>query len=486
MIKKVLPLIFIITLNIFAELSVHDTTFSNGLRLLVVPDSSSPVVSCRLYYFMGSFYETAGTTGLSHLYEHMMFKGTKRLGTNDYSAELPIMAKIDSIDAEIIELKELGELEKDSLISAKRDSIFALLDSQREFIVKDEIWALYQKNGGTGLNAWTSTDMTAYIVTLPSNKVELFANIEADRMENSVLREFYSERDVVTEEWRMRYESKPENLYYQRLMAQFYTASPYRNPTIGWFSDIRNYSRKKLTDHIHKYYRPDNALIVLAGNVTAEYADSIVSFYFSEIVNSDFKNDPIVTREPDPIGVSRLNVESAGTPRVDILFHTPAYPSKELFALDVVESMLNGRSGILQKRLVDDLKMCNSAGAGSSWKLADGSFHIWASLKEGSDPVKVEQIIIEELKKLATKEPTEDELSRVKNGINYYFTKQLTDGEKLSDQLAFFEKLGSWRDMLEYEKNIGAVTKTSDVVKKYLNPKFRTVGVLTNPKEEKK
>ena len=245
-------MLLFVSLSFSIDLTVHDTTFSNGLRLLVVPNSSTPIVSCRLYYFMGSYYETAGTTGLSHLYEHMMFKGTKRLGTTDYKSEKVYMAKIDSIDNEIVNLKKSGVIEEDSLIIKKRADIFTLLDKQREFIVKDEIWSLYQKNGATTLNAWTSDDITAYIVSLPSNKVELFANIESDRMENLVLREFYSERDVVTEEWRMRYKNRPENMYFSRLESQFYTANPYRNPTIGWYSDIRNYTRSKLKNHINK------------------------------------------------------------------------------------------------------------------------------------------------------------------------------------------------------------------------------------------
>ena len=173
--KRFLSLISLAgTLTAFT-LPVHHETLPNGLELFVVPDTNVAVVSCRLYYKMGSYYEGPGTTGLSHMYEHMMFKGTKRLGTADYAKEIPYMNRIDSIDREIVALKSSGSDEENDAIQTKRKEIFALLDSQRTYIKKDEIWSLYEKNGATDLNAWTSDDITAYIVTLPANKVELFS-----------------------------------------------------------------------------------------------------------------------------------------------------------------------------------------------------------------------------------------------------------------------------------------------------------------------
>lgn len=227
------------------QIPVHYDTLKNGLRVIVVPDTNVAVVSCRLYYFVGSMYEGPGTTGLSHMYEHMMFKGTKTLGTKNYSKEVSIMKSIDSLEHIINSELVNGKTESDSSVQQMQGKIFKLLEKQRAFIKKDEIWELYQNNGGTQLNAWTADDMTAYIVTLPKNKVDLFFWIESDRMKSPVLREFYSEREVVTEERRMRYDNKPVNRYWERLNAIFYVAHPYRQPTIGWMSDIRSYTRKK-------------------------------------------------------------------------------------------------------------------------------------------------------------------------------------------------------------------------------------------------
>lgn len=483
--KRMLPLLLLISNLSAFELPIHHETLNNGLELFVVQDTNVAVVSCRLYYKMGSYYEGPGTTGLSHMYEHMMFKGTKRLGTLDYEKEIPWMNKIDSIDNDIVRIKATGVEESDSLIQSKRKEIFAALDSQRTYIKKDELWGLYDRNGATDLNAWTSDDITAYIVTLPANKVELFFNIEADRMQNLVLREFYSERDVVTEERKMRTDNKPVGRYWERLNALFYAASPYRNPVIGWNSDIRNYTTQKLREHINKYYRPDNAILILTGNIDPQKASELTQQYFNDIKKPDHPIDPVVTREPAPIGEVRFTHIGDGQPRLDMLFHTPGYPDEDLLALDVVENLFNGNSGRLFKRLVEETQLCIDAGAGNSWSPEDGSFHIWADLKNGTDPKLVEQIIIEEIEKAGKAEPTADELLRVKNQLQYNFYEGLTSLEGISDQLAFFVKLGNWRQMLTYADDIASVKSTTEAVQKWLVPEFRTVGVLMNSEEKK-
>ena len=467
------------------KLPISTHPLSNGLQVLTVTDTTLPVVSCRLYYFTGSMYEGPGTSGLSHMYEHMMFKGTKRLGTNNYKAEIPLMVSIDSIGDSISQLQQKGVDESDSSIVLLRNEIFALLDSQRTFIKKDEIWSLYESNGGTSLNAWTSSDLVAYLVTLPYNKVELFANVEADRMQNIVLREFYSERDVVTEERRMRYENRPINNYFQRLFSKFFVANPYRIPTIGWYSDIRNYTRAKLENHIKQYYRPDNAMIILAGNITAEESNSLIAQYFEEIPNPKIQPLPVVTLEPAPLGVTKFEMSAETSPRVDMMFHTPGYGDSDLIVLDVIESMLNGKSGRLYKRLVLEEKVALSASAGNAYQLKDGYFHIGATLKEGISHDRVEKLILEELAKLSLEEPSEKELLRIKNSMELSFVTKLESMESLSDQLAYFQTLGSWKDMLSYQDRINEVITTTAVAKKYLNPDFRTVGYLKNIKGDK-
>ncbi|NLL14519.1 MAG: insulinase family protein [Fibrobacter sp.] len=469
------------------QIPVHYDTLKNGLRIIIVPDTNVAVVSCRLYYFVGSMYEGPGSSGLSHMYEHMMFKGTKRIGTKSYNKEIPLMASIDSL-ADIIHKERLkGKTDSDSLIQDLKSKMYAILEKQRQYMKKEELWETYQNNGGTNLNAWTADDMTAYIVTLPKNKLELFYWLESDRMKDPVLREFYSERDVVAEERRMRYENRPLNRYWERLNSLFYVAHPYRLPTIGWMSDIEAYTREKMENHIRKFYTPDNALIVMVGNVDPKKAMIDIKRYFSSIPRSKITKTEVVTREPQPIGVTRFTVHDNVAPRIDMMFHTPGYPHDDLYKIDIIEGIFSGRSGRLYRRLVDKEKLCINVGAANSFRLHDGYFHIWAELKSDADPKKVEQIILEEIKNLSSNPPTANEMSRITNQIRMSFITGLKSLEGLSDRLAWFERLNSWKDLLSYPDKIAQVKpeEISAIAIKYINPQLMTIGQLLPIKPEK-
>jgi predicted Zn-dependent peptidase len=483
---KTVPLSFLLLLSALPlsaddiKLPVHYSTLKNGLRVIVVPDTNVAVVSCRLYYFVGSMYESTGHTGLSHMYEHMMFKGTKRLGTSDYAAELPFMAAIDSLDRLLCSLRRGGSAEDDRRAATYRKRQAALLDKQRKYVKKDEIWELYRNNGATHLNAWTGDDMTAYIVTLPKNKVELFYWIESDRMRSPVLREFTSERDVVMEERRMRYDNRPIGRYWEKLNALFYLADPYRNPTIGWASDIRAYTREKLKRYISRYYTPDNALIVLAGAVDPRRAVKDTKRYFGDISRPSQGREEIVTREPAPAGETRFTLHDDAAPRIDMLFHTPGYPDDDLYKMDIVEGFFSGRSGRLHRRLVDREGLCTSIGASNNPRLRTSYFHIWAELKDNADPSKVERIIREEIAKAAASPPTAVEIRRTSNEIRMSFISGLKSLEGLSDRLAWFERLGSWRDLLTYPERIAAVRpeEIPAAAARYLDPGRMTIGLM--------
>ncbi len=480
----ILPIFCFNTLAFDINIPVHYDTLDNGLRVIIVPDTNVAVVSCRLYYFVGSMYEGPGTSGLCHMYEHMMFKGTKRMGTYNYAKEKKIISSIDSLDTFICSLRQQNIPETDSLFSSYRKQIFKLLEEQRQYIKKDEIWETYLNNGGTHLNAWTGDDMTAYIVTLPQNKLELFCWIESDRMQNPVLREFYSEREVVTEERRMRYENRPLNRYWEKLFSLFYIAHPYRLPTIGWMSDIRAYTRAKLRDHINRYYTPDNALIVIVGNTNRDEAMKVICRYFNMIPRAEVPKEEVVTREPMPIGETRFAVKDNAQPRIDILFHTPGYPQNDLYNLDIMEWILSGRSGRLYKRLVNEEQLCTNAGAGNAYKLQDGYFHVWATLKNDADPEKVERILLEEIDKLRSEPPSQKEMERIKNSIQMYFVTRLKSLEGLSDQLAWFERLRTWKDLIEYPERVKEVTRETipAIAKKYLIPELKTIGIMLQEK----
>lgn len=486
--RKIILIVFITFISFLKaekiSLPVESFTLSNGLKVVIVENNEVAVVSCRLYYFVGSMYEGPGTSGLSHMYEHMMFKGTKILGTKDYNKELPYIRKMDVIADNIQKLKDSGASDDDERIVRMKKEIYSLLAEQRKYIKKDEIWETYQKNGGSKLNAWTSDYLTAYLVTLPKNKVELFYWIESDRMQNPILREFYSERDVVAEERRMRYENQPVHSYYENLLSRFYTVHPYRIPTIGYMSDIQSYTRPKMEDHVRRYYTPDNAMIVLSGNIDAKKARVDIEKYFGKIPRAEKSKQTVVTREPEPAGETRFVVKADSEPRIDIMFHIPPYPHADVFTLDVIEGILGGRSGRLYKRLVDAEKLCTDADASNSFRIHGGYFIISASLVEGVDPSKVEKIVYEEIDKIKTALPSDEEMERVKNSIRYSYLSGLKSLEQISDQIARFEAMGGWRGMFDYTERIISVKKEAlpEAATKYMIREKQTIGILINAK----
>ena len=221
------------------EKRVVSHTLKNGLKILMVERHLSPTVSFYIRHRVGSVDEDEGKTGTAHLLEHMMFKGTKTIGTKNYSRESKILRLISETGRNLDLERMKGERADKNRIDLLNNQIDELQQEHKKWFLENEIDRLYTENGADDVNASTGKDLTTYHISLPSNKIELWARIEADRMTNPVFREFYSERSVVMEERRQRIESDPEGLLYEQFLATAYIAHPYRRPILGWPSDIR-------------------------------------------------------------------------------------------------------------------------------------------------------------------------------------------------------------------------------------------------------
>ncbi len=455
----------------------------NGLKVLLIEDRNSPLVVCRLYYNVGSVNEMGGKSGLSHMLEHMMFKGTRKIGVKDTAASFALEGKIDSLFRLSDKIRESGNL---ALYDSIRAEARSIADSQRTFHKNNELWDLYQKEGGTFLNAWTGADMTAYIVTLPSNKLELFLWLESDRMSNPVMREFYTERDVVAEERRMRYEDSPYGRYYETLFASFYEAHPYRIPTIGYSSDIMQLTRDDAFNHFNQYYVPNNAFMVLIGDFNKDSVITKVKQYFSEIKPREINSIPI-TKEPEQIGEKRLKVKKDAGPLVTVLYKTPPISDSSIYALDLFSTILSGKSGRLWKTLVDKKRLCASVSAGFGLRRYGSYFYIQADLMESASHAEVEEIIFSEINRLTKEEVSERELQKVKNQAEADYINGLRSNERLADQLAWAENsAGSWRFLNTYRLKISE-TKSNDIttaISKWITEKNRTTGWLIREKGE--
>jgi len=483
--KAVLILVLVLgaAVNSSAAVQVKYVQLENGLKVILYPNQQAPTIACRLFYVTGSVHEAPGHTGIAHMLEHMLFKGTKKVGVKDASKDAAYEKALDKIWDDLQKTTDTAKVVK---IRAAYDSV---LNLQRKNMVNYELWEAYEKAGGTGLNAFTSDLMTAYIVTLPKNKLELYLWLESDRMQNAVLRDFRAERDVVMEERRMRVEDNPLGRYWESLIGVFYEAHPYRFPTIGYPSDIRHFTRQQAEEHYRLYYKPNNSILVLAGDIDTSAAMVQIQKYFGGIPRgAEFP--PIVTEEPPPAGLKRLTVHrDDAKPRIDLLFHTPGYPAKDLYALDIVEGALSGQSGRLYKKLVKELKIALSAGAGNGVDKYTSTFHVSADLDAGAPIAKVEEAIWGVLDSLTRKPLSDRELQRAKNQVTARGVRALENMENLATELAYWEMRGGWENINAFPDSVQKVTASEvmEVCRKYFQREEATLGWVQpkNPKAAK-
>lgn len=465
------------------DLKVKRVVLDNGLTVLLHENHQAPTIACRLFYATGSVHEKQGSTGLAHMLEHMLFKGTRKVGITDSVLDVKFMRAQDSLQALIRGAQQTKDTIAQQFYKARHDSI---LTAHRKIFVKDELWESYLKAGGTGLNAYTTDLVTAYHVTLPRNKVELFFWLEADRMQNAVLREFYPERDVVREERRMRTDDSPTGRYFESLDGLFYEAFPYRNPTIGYPADIMQLTREKAEEHYRKYYKPNNAILSIAGDFNADSLLPLIQKYFASIPRGA-SFEPITQQEPEQVGEKRFVVRrNDAKPRLDMLFHTPGVGSPDLYALDIMESVLNGRAGRLYRRLVEKEQVAVSTDAGNAVKKYISSFELEAILKEGQSPEKVEAILWDELERLKTEPVTPRELAKVRNQLHASKANSLADMETVASMLAYYELYGDYTLVNRWMDEVAKVTpeQIQEVARRVFQKNKVTVGLLV--REEKK
>ncbi|MEE9554642.1 MAG: pitrilysin family protein [candidate division Zixibacteria bacterium] len=474
------------------KLDVKTHTFSNGLELLVVERHLSPTFSAMVRFKVGSTDEKPGITGSAHLLEHMLFKGTKNIGTTNYDAEVPLMGKIDKLALElteaIMETKNPTYRGGTERVDSLRASIAEIQEEQKQYVVKDEIWETYLRNGGAGLNASTGNDGTQYYVSLPSNRLELWAYLESDRLSNPILREFYSERDVVYEERRLRTDNSPRGKLYEQYNAAAFTAHPYGWPVVGWASDLETVLREDVGEFFHQYYSPNNIVIAIVGDVKFNDVVKLMDRYFGKIPPSKKTVPPVTTIEPEQKGERRVAVEYDAEPRLVIGYHMPAGGDIDFEVFDVMSSILTrGRTSRLYKSLVEERQMVTSIGAWGSFTRYPDVYTISATPKAPFKVEEVEQAIYEELADFQREGPTEWELQRVRNQLDADYVRGLRSNMGLARRLTDMQaKVGDWSFLLTLKERREAVTANdiTRVMAEYLVPNNRTVAYLVKPESE--
>jgi predicted Zn-dependent peptidase len=483
---------------------VIERTLPNGLRVLMVKRPEAPLIRCILAYRVGAVNEPPGITGVSHFHEHMMFKGTYSMGIKPgmLQKDLDYDRQIDATMAKVVAEESKVKGRDDAKIVEWKKQISDLLTKQKaETIVSEEIWSAYQEAGGTGLNASTGQEMTQYYVTLPKNKIELYLALEADRMANPVFREFYSERDVITEERRMS-ENSPGSFFQEQLNATFYAASPYRNPVVGWMSDVSRITKQEMIEYREKYYRPDNATLVMVGDVDEKALMPLVTKYFGALASKG-ASPRVRTEEPyseyykrtngpgfkTPYIEKRVLGRAATNPSVSVLFHMPPLWHDDTAALYVLGRTLSARTGKMYLDLVNSkLAHASMVNASASNSMYDGMFRVSATAREVQNETVVPLQTLEQelwvyLEDARAVQVDAQVLARVKNAIEAEYLQSLA-GTGIAGTLARMEVAYRWQFIEEQYTQRMAVTAADlmRVAKKYLTRDNSVTGVMEREK----
>jgi zinc protease len=408
---------------------VTEATLDNGLRVLMLEDHRSPVVSVQVWYRVGSRNELPGATGLAHFLEHMMFKGTPTHG-------------------------------------------------------KGEFATLVERDGGQH-NAFTSQDVTSYFVNIASDKVEMVLRLEADRMRHLLLdpAEIDSERQVVMEERRTRTEDDPDGLLSEEMHSLAFKAHPYRWPIIGWMEDLRRINPPELRAFYDAYYTPNNALLVIVGDVRpAELMPRIRQLLGA--VPRGPAAPPVTAVEPPQIAERRVFVRRAGAqlPIVNLAWHVPNHRSPDAPALELLSTILSeGRASRLHRRLVYEQRIALNAGGDYSYLSLDPNlFWLFATPLPGQTPEALERALLDEIERVKTEPVPEEELDRAKNQIEAAFVWRQDSVYSRASTLARFELAESWRLAARFVPLIRAVTAAdlARVARAYFPVDRRNVGIL--------
>jgi len=457
-----------------AKVPVQEVFLDNGMKLLMVERHDNPTVSAGWVAHVGSVNEDVGVTGIAHLFEHMMFKGSPTIGTTDYEKEAEIMAQLDEIRLEMDveyaamrEAKRRGEVtgsvylpeNQTPRLAELREKMKVLQDQQKELIVKDEYDQVYTEAGASGMNAGTMQDATIYFVTVPANKLELWFWMESERLLNPVFREFYSERDVVREERRMRVESNPVAKFEEQFDFMFWGSLPYHHPVVGWPSDVESIGRDAANQFFDTYYAPNNLTVAMVGDFDAAEAIVLAKKYLDRIPRGETPPPEVVTEEIEQLAERRMTAQADTNPSVKVRWHAVPFVHKDVYAFDVMDSILAGRTGRLYKSLVEANQLATGEpySSVSSFKYG-GYLEIGAELAEGVDHQQVEDALLFEIERLK-KEPVPDrELQKVKNQSLADSFRRLQSNFFLNLQLLFYDALGDWKYLNESPAKIEAVT----------------------------
>jgi predicted Zn-dependent peptidase len=478
---------------------VIEHKLANGLTVLMVERHQAPIVSINMTFGVGGVNEQVGQTGLAHLYEHMAFKGTRTVGTKDYEKEKPILDELHRVGTELEqrqrELARRGadvpaEPAEKTAIEGLQKRFKELQDQAAQYVAGNEMALLYQRHGGVGLNASTGKDLTRYVISLPANRLPLWAAIESDRMANPVLREFYKERGVVMEERRLRNDDSPTGSLYETFTSAAFRAHQYGVPTIGWESDILSLTPAATEAFFKTYYGPGRATIGIVGDIDPKEVLTLIENTFGKIPAAP-PPPQLVTVEPPQRGERRVEVEFDAEPSLAIGFHKPGLGHPDDYVFDVIDELLtDGPTSRLYSKLVRDSRLAAAVNSDANYPgvRSPNLFVLSATPLAPHTTAEVEAAILAELERLKSEPVSPKELERIVNNLDADMVRALRSNSGLASQLALYQTVaGDWRYVLKARDKIAAVTPADiqRVAGQYFTKANRTVATLVKKAGQK-
>ena len=459
---------------------VTEFRLANGMKFIVMERHQAPVISFLTYTDVGGVDEPTGQTGVAHFLEHLAFKGTKQIGTRDYSAETHLMEELDRLFEQIQTAKAANNQAEVEKLQAQFEQLQA---EASQYVKQNELGQIVEQAGGVGINATTSTDATRYFYSFPSNKLELWMSLESERFLEPVFREFYKERDVILEERRLRVDNSPIGQLVEAFLDTAYQVHPYRRPVIGYDEDIRNLTRKNVRDFFETHYVPSQITAVVVGDAEPAEVKRLAEIYFGRY-----------QARPAPPAVSEVEPSQTKTRQVELTlksqpwyvegYHRPALKNPDHAVYNAIASIMSdGRTSRLYRSLVEEKKVALVAQGfnGFPGDKYPNLVLFYAMTAPGHTIEEVTTALRTEIERLKTEPVSQLELERVKTQARAQLLRSLSSNQGMASLLAEYEvKTGSWRNLFKELQAIAAVTPADiqRIAQETFQPENRTEGRL--------
>lgn len=466
--------------------AVTEFTLDNGMKFIVLERHQAPVVSFMIHANVGAVDEADGKTGVAHYLEHLAFKGTSRIGTENFGAEQALFTQMDALFEDFLAAQAAGDTAKAAELQAK------MADLQKEaasYIKQNQYGQIVQQAGGVGLNATTSADETRYFYSLPANKLELWMSLESERFLDPVFREFYEEKNVILEERRMRVDNSPIGTMIERFLEEAFVNHPYRRPVIGYQDDLFVATREDIQTFYDTYYGPANLTVAVVGDVDPAEVQRLAEVYFGRYEARAVPPEPTIN-EPSQTAPQEFSLALPSEPWYLEGYHRPSLNHPDHVIYGMIESLLvGGRTSRLYETVVDEARVALDIGSlnGFPGDRYDNIFLIYGLTAPGHTPEEIGALFDQELERLKQEPVSAEELARVKTQARAGLLRSLDSNGGMASLLAEYQaKTGDWRNIFNNLETIEAVSAADiqRVAQSLFRTDNRTVGKLVQAAAE--